>query len=54
MIWGQRVTIVAGLGPRGHSKSGFLIFFDFPAEALMLETAEETLRWKLCPWTPLA
>ena len=54
MILGERVMIIAGLGPRGHSKSVFLIFFDFPAQALTLGTADETPRRKPCPWTPPA
>lgn len=54
MILGGRVTVAAGLGPRRHSKSVFLIFFYFLSEAFMLEMADETLRWKPCPWTPLA
>lgn len=38
---------------RALKKWGFCSFFYFPEEALMLEVADETLRWKPCLWTPL-
>lgn len=37
---------------RALKKCGFDLF-DFPAEALMLEVADETSRWTPCPWTLL-
>lgn len=51
MILGGRVMVVAGLGPRGESKNGFLIFFGFSAQALTVGTADETPRQKPCPRT---